>query len=364
MNDTADCPPEEPSFDADGRPDAQPSTLRRDRAPGEPYDPWVHWQRDAPPGWWRSPSAREQLVVPPGHYLIWQLDGSHRVTANPPTIWGPVDRAGPDEAPDWELDPATGEPLLVVEEDNFEPDAPSFESDDQHPGLTEDLLERGRREGIRAWTLAEARRVPVPRWLVPGLAVEGELLLMYGRPKEGKTFVALDMSLCVATGRSFHGRAAGRPRRVAYVIAEGNLAQFMGRVDAWLGAHGLDDAPNLALVPQRVAVNRPPRVEELLRAIGRPDLVVMDTLARTLDGDENTPADTGAYVAGCDEIRERTGAAVHVVHHEGKSAGKGPMGHTRLFGSVDTLLHVEQDARTRAVTLRVEARRTGRTATG
>jgi hypothetical protein len=58
-------------------------------------------------------------------------------------------------------------------------------------------------------------------------------------------------------------------------------------------------------------VNSPARVGELLSGIGRPELVIRDTLARTLGGD--TPADTGAYVAGCDEIRGRTGAAVHVV---------------------------------------------------
>ena len=260
---------------------------------------------------WRNPPAAmspdEALVVPPGHCVIYQLDGSRRVTGRRPTIWGYHDRAGPDDPPDYELDPATGEPLLVVVEDNFEPDAPDgggILQDHLHPDWVPPSERRGR-EGIRAWTLEEARQLPTPRWLVEGLATEGELLLTYGKPKEGKTFIELDMALCVATGEPFHGRAVGRPRRVAYVIAEGNLAQFIGRVDAWLEAHGLDDATNLTLVPQRVAVNSPPRVEELLSAIGRPDLVVMDTLARTLDGDENTPSDTGVCNDNCD-VRQAT----------------------------------------------------------
>lgn len=72
-------------------------------------------------------------------------------------------------------------------------------------------------------------------------------------------------------------------------------------------------------------------------------MIVLDTLSRTMTGDENSPADMAAYVAGCDSLREKTGAAVVVLHHEGKDASRGPMGHTKLRGALDTSVRVHRD---------------------
>ena len=65
---------------------------------------------------------------------------------------------------------------------------------------------------------------------------------------------------------------------------------------------------------------------ELVRA-DRVDVLVVDTLNKALAGaNENDSADMGAAIAACDEIRRQTGAALILLAHNGKDAGKGLRG--------------------------------------
>src|SRR5439155_17663412 len=79
---------------------------------------------------------------------------------------------------------------------------------------------------------------------------------------------------------------------------------------------------------------------------------------RNMQGDENSAAEMAAFVAGCDDIRERTGATVLALHHESAHRNAdGPMGHTRLVAAVDTSISLRE--RDGAGELKVEAQRNG-----
>lgn len=64
-------------------------------------------------------------------------------------------------------------------------------------------------------------------------------------------------------------------------------------------------------------------------------LIVVDTLARSFEGEENSASDMGAFVRACDRIRAETGATVLVVHHSGKDADKGARGSSALRAACD-----------------------------
>ena len=85
-------------------------------------------------------------------------------------------------------------------------------------------------------------------------------------------------------------------------------------------------------------------------------LVVVDTLARVLaGGDENTGQDMGAVIDRLDRIRRETGAAILLVHHEGKDSSKGARGHSSLLAAVDCALEIKDGV------LKVEKQRDGQT---
>ena len=73
-----------------------------------------------------------------------------------------------------------------------------------------------------------------------------------------------------------------------------------------------------------------------------PAAVVLDTLNRSLNGDENGE-DMTAYIRAAGVIQEAFGCVVIVVHHCGVE-GKRPRGHTSLSGACDAQIAVKRDA--------------------
>ena len=73
---------------------------------------------------------------------------------------------------------------------------------------------------------------------------------------------------------------------------------------------------------------------------GRIALVVVDTLARAMTGNENAPDDMGQFVAACGRIREASEGHVLVVHHCGKDLARGARGHSSLRAATDVELEV------------------------
>lgn len=148
----------------------------------------------------------------------------------------------------------------------------------------------------------------------------GSLGVLFGKPGSGKSFVALDIAHCIATGIDWHGRKCQRGKMV-YLAAEGALG-FKRRVEAWEASRGFEYTPRAHYVIDPINLMDMRSVELFLRTlhedgIHRPALVVIDTLARSMPGgDENETKDMSAVVTGLGRI-QTLGCSVLVVHHQG-----------------------------------------------
>ena len=183
-------------------------------------------------------------------------------------------------------------------------------------------------------------------WMVEGALPTGGFLGLYGPSGGLKSFVALDISLHVATGRDWHGRAVKRGP-VVYVAGEGRRG-LAKRVLGWRARYEVNP-DDFRLVAYPVAVTTE-EINDLILSIGdmpeKPRLIVLDTLARTFGaGDENSQQDMSAYVRACDRLAEVTGAAVMVVHHTGKDENRGLRGSNALLGALDTNIFVKRSGR-------------------
>jgi KaiC/GvpD/RAD55 family RecA-like ATPase len=184
--------------------------------------------------------------------------------------------------------------------------------------------------------------------LVKGLIEIGTAALIVGLPGCGKTFLALDLALSVASGLPFLGHKVIRGR-VIYVAAEAGKS-IRNRVAAWHQEHDADEV-DFAAVVSPVDLGHHTQHKEsgatvLLRAIeesGGADVMIIDTVSRALAGaNENSPDDMGAFVYVLDKLREKLGCTIIVVHHLGKDASRGARGHSLLYGAVDTELIIEK----------------------
>ena len=212
-----------------------------------------------------------------------------------------------------------------------------------NPFIVEDGKRRNRMKGR---SYAELETLPDPKFIVRDMIPEDGLIVVYGKPKRGKSFWQLELSLCMATDTPFFGEKLGRTGRVIYVAAEGGAAAIRNRVRAWCKARKVDPAKldgQWLLVDTAVLINSKASVAEFLKLNpGEFAMAVFDTLARCMTGDENSAKDMGAAIKGADLIRERIKGAVSLVHHEGWSA-KRVRGSSVLQGAPDAVIRVARD---------------------
>ena len=208
----------------------------------------------------------------------------------------------------------------------------------------------------RLKSLTEMRSRPRPDWIIPGILQERKRSLVFGDSNTGKSFIALDMGLCIATGLPWHGRAT-KWGPVVYVCAEGGDG-ITARVDVWLANHKLDDAPHFWVIDDSPNLLELGEVSGVIAQIKAtlldepPALVIFDTLAASMPGgDENGPLDMGLAIGAIHRVQRECDCGVMVVHHTGKDPTKGPRGNSLLRADVDIALEVRMDEETGVIAM-------------
>jgi RecA-family ATPase len=172
--------------------------------------------------------------------------------------------------------------------------------------------------------------------------------VLYGEPGSGKTWVAVDIAMHVATARRWHWeRHNGGPKlddectpaREVIYYSEVPDALAKKRVKPWCERYGVE----LASVPFRVLktppdIANPARVTELIDTLrqqgARPGVIVIDTVARVMDysGLDEDNKGFGRLVTACDMLRDAFGCAVVLVHHTAVANSGRPRGGGALTG--------------------------------
>ncbi|EEB3144496.1 AAA family ATPase [Salmonella enterica subsp. enterica serovar Newport] len=183
------------------------------------------------------------------------------------------------------------------------------------------------------------------------------LCSIYGPSGSYKSFLAVSWACHIAAGKPWAGKKV-TPGAVLYVVGEGGVG-VPRRIRAWEQVNG-KQAENLWLVNRPVFPVRESEVTEVLLAARQIEaecgvpvrMVVIDTLARCFGGnDENDARDMGAFIEGCDVIKQKTGATVLVVHHSGKDEAKGARGSSSFRAALDTEFNVKREGDGKALIL-------------
>ena len=196
----------------------------------------------------------------------------------------------------------------------------------------------------RLLRLSAIEPVLTNNYMVKGWLDRNCLSMLYGPSNAGKTFVALDIAMHIAAGKSWRGlRVNGGP--VLYIAAEG-VAGILNRLAAI--KHNCPEMASAPFTLLPVGVDLHAQGDALAICEIMPDeapaLVVVDTLARSMGaGDENTAKDAAMFVHNCDLIREATGAHVMVIHHTGKDEDRGARGSSALRAAMDNEIQVTSD---------------------
>lgn len=186
-----------------------------------------------------------------------------------------------------------------------------------------------------------------PSYLIPRILPEQGLVTLVAEPSSKKSFLAVHMASCVATGTPFFDIPTTKGN-IVYIAAEGQFG-MRKRISAWEVEQGLSIADEaFGIIAEPLQINDGEKLRALMASllehaeqVGGISLVVIDTLNRTLMGDENAPRDMTTFVAGCSEIINQLGCAVLLLHHPSKNGNGGARGHSALMGAADIGLKIE-----------------------
>lgn len=189
-----------------------------------------------------------------------------------------------------------------------------------------------------------AIKLQPPEWLIEGILETKTLCGIVGASYSGKSLIAIDMALSLASGISFHGCEV-KAGSVLYIAGEGNRG-FMSRVAAWCKGHGGVEVKNLPLFLSQQVVRLHEKLDidsvaSEIERIQNVSLIIIDTLASTFGGyDENKTADMNSFISNCALLRD-LGPAVMIVHHTGHSKERA-RGNSAFYASLDTEMRVKK----------------------
>ena len=160
---------------------------------------------------------------------------------------------------------------------------------------------------------------PLQEIVGEGILDEGNGFILAGQPNLGKSWIALDLALSVASGSRFLGHYETNQGGVLIVDEEGSTSSMYQRMRMLLRGR---DSTN-SNVPIHLAIQRGIRLDTpkgrtvLQRLINRyrPSVVVMDSLIRFHSGDENSSRDMSHFFDVSKTLQSVYGVAMVFLHH-------------------------------------------------
>lgn len=247
---------------------------------------------------------------------------------------------------------------------NHPPQPPSQSSPDvmtTNEPTTADQDEAGTAEGSNSGAIRfiAASKLPVLplEWLVDGYLEQNTLAVLYGGHDKDKTFLALDMSCCVATNTPYHGQAV-REGTVFYLTGQ-NLLDVARRVRDW-STHNDISLQDCSLFISSYPADSTPTIAQLVQDISRmggatgrtPALVVIDNLSRIFSRNGHGAAAISRFVRQIEELRTRWEATVLVLSDQGDAQGS-----LTLNSAVDSEYELSRSACDRFITLNARTMR-------
>jgi hypothetical protein len=177
-------------------------------------------------------------------------------------------------------------------------------------------------------------------WIHDPLLPARRSVTIWGAPKVGKSLLILEFAVAISRGETFLDYTPERRVRVLYVDFENDPR---GDIRSRLQAMGYkpDDLDHLDLLsfPSMAGLDSERGALELLEAVKayRSEVVVIDTVSRSVDGEENNNDTWLKFYRHSGLALKRAGVALIRLDHPGKDETKGTRGGSAKSGDPDAI---------------------------
>ena len=197
-------------------------------------------------------------------------------------------------------------------------------------------------------TMADAfeYRPPIV-WIVEGLIQAGSVNVLYGDSATKKTFVLLDLCMCVSHGAPWLGMATTQSN-VFIVDEESGKRRILDRMQWTARGRGYDQTtPVYCHSLEGYDLDKPQWYGQLITMLQETSagLCIIDAMMDVMPGKKENEADEmNPLFRTLRKIAEDLNVAFIVVHHANKQGGKNDFrGSTAIKGAVDVMIKVESE---------------------
>lgn len=166
-------------------------------------------------------------------------------------------------------------------------------------------------------------KLPVPRWAIPDILPEG-LNILAGKPKAGKSIIALNIAIAIATGGKALGKVNVEKGAVLYLALEDTKRRLQTRLQAML--QGAPAPENLYIETEwpkfddddRFSDNGLTKLNKRIKEISDLRLVIVDTLQKVrCPKKKRSNAYAADYEIGCQikKLADKNNVSFLANHH-------------------------------------------------
>jgi hypothetical protein len=189
-------------------------------------------------------------------------------------------------------------------------------------------------------------------WLVEGMIKQQSLVMFGGMPSGGKTYLAVELMLSVASGKPFLGQYQVKQGHAVFIACEGRDS-VLRRVGAWNHMkNGGVDVDSAYISSREMVVTAPETadisIEQYVNALEggdiHPKVIFIDTMNYSLGSSKENDANdmTNYFRRITNGLINRFGCVVVLLHHTSKD-GVDIRGSSTIRGALDALFLVSRD---------------------
>jgi hypothetical protein len=198
------------------------------------------------------------------------------------------------------------------------------------------------------WKQLLESTAPTEEWIIEPVIAARRLVAIYSAPKVGKSLLMLEIAVGIARGTRVLGSTPDRPRRVLYVDFEndphGDIKARLEAMHIRAGDH--EQLENLCYLsfPNLAALDTPEGARELAATVAAYDceVVVIDTISRAVDGEENSNDTWLRFYRHTGKLLKSQGIGLVRLDHTGKDEERGMRGGSAKVGDVDAIWHLSK----------------------
>ncbi len=193
------------------------------------------------------------------------------------------------------------------------------------------------------WSLEHATE----EWLAKPLIAKGRQTALFASAKTGKSWLTLNVTAALATGKPILGQPAQPPVHVLYLDYEMIESDLYERLEQF-GYTEEDDLSHLhyALIPNLPPLNTTEGASAVMKLVEltKAEVVVIDTTGRAIDGEENSADSYREFARTTGLALKRSNISCIRTDHAGKDGGKkqGQRGSSAKNDDVDIVYRLDK----------------------